>query len=234
MLERPATTTASPMLRDDRPARGRTDEARSHPGPPTTLGLGLLLGLLLGASAASPGSRGEPGAEPSGLGEELGVRVLGALTDSPQLRLLTPATRSPPSGALDDFRRIRINLLPRLQRATGARRLGRLGPLGRLHGLLTSAREGREDHAGDGPRGRLRRGRPAGAGRGRRPAHGALSRRLAPHAESGLSRGPRRTSPDVLNAIVPSRVSTSFPPGAWSPTRVRCSPAVCWRRCSGS
>ena len=120
-LERPATSTASP-IRGPSSSAGSNRRRRSHPGPPTTPGSGCCSGCCSGSSAASPGSRPRTGrgAHCPDLGEELGVRVLGALTDSPQLRLLTTSHEIPTQRGLDDFRRIRINLLPRLQQAAGS------------------------------------------------------------------------------------------------------------------
>jgi capsular polysaccharide biosynthesis protein/Mrp family chromosome partitioning ATPase len=117
-LERPSTARESP-IRATIIQRGVVPSTAVSPKPAFNAALGLLVGLLLGVVAAlARDSRDHRVRGRTGLGEAVGVSVLGAVPLVPAARSaggLVSVTR----GEFDEFRRIRAALAPRLERSGG-------------------------------------------------------------------------------------------------------------------
>lgn len=175
-LEQPTTVSSSPV-QGTIIERGVASSTPVGPKPAYNLGLGLLLGLLLGAvgSIARESWDNRVRNRPE-LTDDIGIPVLGALTDAPRMYSASAQIELPRQAAFDDFRRIRNNLQPRLDRAGGSSVVVTSSAVGEgkstlVTGLATAfAEDGLSVVVVDGD---LRTA--------------ALSRRLAPHIATGLS-----------------------------------------------
>jgi capsular exopolysaccharide synthesis family protein len=209
-LETPTTSTTSTAspVRGTIVQRGVAPTRAISPRPAYNAGLGLLLGLLLGALASLARESSDTRARNRpDFSDEIGVGVLGSLTESPQLRLVSGGQAIPTQRTLDDFRRIRINLLPRLQRATGSTVLVTSATAG--EGKTTLATGLAAALAEDVPRVLVVDADLRTAG---------LSRRLAPHTKIGLSQVLDGSEPDIFNAVVTLEGFNLLPAGGMVPS----------------
>jgi capsular exopolysaccharide synthesis family protein len=111
-LERPTVSGGLPLVSVDVVDRARPDSQAVSPRVWLDLAVGLVLGLLLGATAAvlrsASDSRLRTSAE---LGEAAGSPVLGNLPIDPGLKARGPLTGVPTGGYGEAVRRVRTNLL---------------------------------------------------------------------------------------------------------------------------